>query len=261
MNKRLNLTVKGNGPDLVLIHGWGMNSGIWQHIIAELAPFYRVHIIDLPGHGHTPLTAAKDFTLESIAQALLAVLPSHAIYIGWSLGSLLCNFIAAQYPQRVAKLVAIAATPKFTQSNSWRHGVPAEQFERFANDLSINIRVVLEAFLALQVRRTKTARTTLMTMRQHIFASPLPHPDALAEGLNILRYTDMRLQLKCIEVPLLWVLGERDPLVPITIIDELAELSPLSEITVIPGAGHAPFVSHTENFIDVIMTFLSDNHA
>ena len=50
----------GQGPDLVLLHGWGMNGAVWHGIAQELAAHYRLHLVDLPGFGNSPLQAGTD---------------------------------------------------------------------------------------------------------------------------------------------------------------------------------------------------------
>ncbi len=41
--------------DLVLLHGWGLNSGVWHCIIDRLAPHFRLHLVDLPGYGRSKI--------------------------------------------------------------------------------------------------------------------------------------------------------------------------------------------------------------
>ncbi|MGB5339321.1 MAG: alpha/beta fold hydrolase, partial [Gammaproteobacteria bacterium] len=43
----------GAGPDLLLVHGWGLHSGIWDGLAPLLEPHYRVTRMDLPGHGRS----------------------------------------------------------------------------------------------------------------------------------------------------------------------------------------------------------------
>ena len=43
----------GHGPDLVLIHGWAMHGGIFAPLVERLSPQFQLHIVDLPGHGHS----------------------------------------------------------------------------------------------------------------------------------------------------------------------------------------------------------------
>ncbi|NHZ69836.1 MAG: alpha/beta fold hydrolase, partial [Thermotogales bacterium] len=49
----LHVDVYGAGPDLVLVHGWGMHGGIWSDWAGELSSCFRVWVVDLPGHGNS----------------------------------------------------------------------------------------------------------------------------------------------------------------------------------------------------------------
>ena len=66
----LHVASKGSGPDLVLLHGWGMNGGVWDETACALAPYFRVHCVDLPGHG---ASSDECCTLDATADALAAV--------------------------------------------------------------------------------------------------------------------------------------------------------------------------------------------
>ena len=63
----------GSGPDLVLLHGWGMNAAVWGGFATELAPHFRLHCVDLPGHGASH--ACAPCTLDELADRLAAALP------------------------------------------------------------------------------------------------------------------------------------------------------------------------------------------
>ena len=43
----------GSGPDVVLLHGWGMHSGVWEDVVEALLDHHRVTVLDLPGHGYS----------------------------------------------------------------------------------------------------------------------------------------------------------------------------------------------------------------
>ena len=49
----LHVEVRGSGPDLVLLHGWALHGGMWGPWLDHLATHRRLHVIDLPGHGHS----------------------------------------------------------------------------------------------------------------------------------------------------------------------------------------------------------------
>ena len=47
----LHVDTIGSGAPLLLVHGWGMHGGVWKHVATKLAQHFRVHCVDLPGHG------------------------------------------------------------------------------------------------------------------------------------------------------------------------------------------------------------------
>ena len=56
--------VRGQGPALVLLHGWAMHSGLFAPLVAALEPAFELHLVDLPGHGRSrdagvPLTTTR----------------------------------------------------------------------------------------------------------------------------------------------------------------------------------------------------------
>ena len=53
MSAALHIHTIGKGPDLVMLHGWGMHAGVWRLVSTSLAANFRVHTVDLPGHGQS----------------------------------------------------------------------------------------------------------------------------------------------------------------------------------------------------------------
>src|SRR5712671_4767 len=66
----LHVESTGEGPELVLLHGWAMHSGFWGALMPRLAQRFRVHAVDLPGHGYS--AAPTEFTLRGTVSALEA---------------------------------------------------------------------------------------------------------------------------------------------------------------------------------------------
>src|SRR5207249_759242 len=64
----------GKGAPLVLLHGWAMHSGLWMPFLPRLIEQFRVHLIDLPGHGHSGPLAP--YTLDAITAAVAAAMDS-----------------------------------------------------------------------------------------------------------------------------------------------------------------------------------------
>lgn len=230
----------GSGPDLVLVHGWAMHSGVWHEFAEMLAQDFRVTLVDLPGHGDSPMLEGE-YTLKRLAQVVLAVAPRQALWCGWSLGAQVALAARREAAERIVGIAALAGTPRFLAAPDWTPGVAAHIFELFAQDLIADYRSMLRRFLTLQLRGSPTL---LRRLRASILAGPQPNQEALAGGLEILKGSDLRGFLRHTSVPQLWVLGEHDTLVPVALATALRVLSPGCRVETLSGAGHAPFLSH-----------------
>ncbi len=243
--------------DLVLLHGWGMNSAVWEGLPQALGARLKTHPIDLPGHGGRPFDPARRW-LPDWADDCLQQAPEQAVWLGWSLGGLVAMQAALQAPKRVRALILMTSTPRFVQAVDWRAAVPEDTLAQFSASLLDDPKGTLERFLALQVRGSSEARATLRTLRAELAQRPAPLPEALAAGLDLLREEDLRGPLPDITVPTLWLFGERDTLTPAGVAERVALLLPEARTCVIPGAAHAPFLSHADAVVAEINAFLDD---
>lgn len=253
----MNLYVQslGTGPDIVLLHGWGLHADIWSDIAQQLATRFRVTLIDLPGHGRSPLIS--DYSLPHVAACVAEVAPPHAAWLGWSLGGMVAMHIAMTSPRRVTALMLVASTPQFVRSSDWPHAMDQATLELFAQSLQENHAQTVQRFLASQACGAVQAQDTLHRLRSAVLQYP-PQPDALRGGLAILRDTRLRSRLHEITCPVQIILGENDMLIPCEVGPALQAQIPDAHLHVIAAAGHAPFISHPTEFISCISEFLDE---
>lgn len=244
----------GHGPDMVLLHGWGFHSGVWETFLPLLTQHFRVTTIDLPGFGRTPL-AGNILTIDVLVDSILKVAPKNAIYLGWSLGGLLAMNIAIHYPDRINHLITIASTPKFLAANDWP-GMSVDVMETFANSLEKNHQSTLEQFVMLQFQGSNTDRSVIRKLKQQIRNTTPPTLRALTDGLMILKNTDLRNELKQIQCPQQYLFGRCDMIVPVAVAEQTKALTHRASIDVIPHTSHAAFLSHPQQCFDRIGEFL-----
>ena len=247
--------VKGQGNALALIHGWGLNRRVWSSLSAELATVCRPLLLDLPGHGGTPVEPMFN-SLKAWSDAAFASVPENSIWLGWSLGGMVALQAAIEQPRKVRGLILIATNARFCQSAAWPCAVQGQVLEGFATSLELDYLGTLTRFLALQARGDVHARDTVRVLRQQLAEGGQPDPKALCAGLSILRESDLVSRLEALTCPVLLIGGEYDMLVPEAALQRMAKNIPQAQLHIIKGAAHAPFISHREACVNAIMPFL-----
>lgn len=238
----LHVETLGDGPELVLIHGWSMHGDVCRGLAERLAPCFRVHLPDLPGHGRSRGLAFPD--LRELAVALGDRFPEARRVCGWSLGAQVALRWALDRPQQVARLALISATPRFAAADRWDVGTTMGSLEAFAHELHKDYPGTLDRFIALQAAGSGSPRAVLAAFRERLASAQRPDPEALDAGLAILAENDMRDEAQNIIQPTLVIHGELDAVTPWRAGAWLAQALPHGKFMLIEGAGHAPFVSH-----------------
>lgn len=252
MSKALYWQVSGSGPDLVLVHGWGMNGAVWQQTVATLEKQFTVHVVDLPGYGHSAHIHAQ--TLEEISQNLIIDAPSHAVWVGWSLGGLVATHMALHHADFVSKLVTVASSPKFAADKPWR-GIQPNVLTAFTEQLVEDFQTTIERFMALQAMGSPSARQDVKQLKQAVLSRPLPNPESLLAGLKMLSDVDLRSQLPQVSVPMLRLYGRLDGLVPLKVAKDLEKSLPGTEQYIFSQSSHAPFMTEADTFCNQLISF------
>lgn len=245
----------GQGPDLVLLHGWGMNGAVWHGIVPALAARYRVHLVDLPGFGNSPLAGEAEYSLPWLAEQVAAILPERCHLLGWSLGGLVASQLALNHSERLHSLITVASSPCFMARDEWP-GIAPKVLTGFNQMLAGDFKQTIERFLAIQAMGSEHARDDIRQLRHWLAERPAPQLAALEAGLGLLADVDLRDELAQLNLPWLRVYGRLDSLVPKASIPLLDERYPASRSVVLEKASHAPFISHPQQFIEIIEHFV-----
>lgn len=103
----------GKGPPIVLLHGLGGTRLQWMPVAKRLLATHRVILVDLPGHGDSPMP--DPFTLQAAADAVDAVLAGEkerVVLVGHSVGGAIALLEASAHPEHVRGLVVLDAAAK-----------------------------------------------------------------------------------------------------------------------------------------------------
>jgi pimeloyl-[acyl-carrier protein] methyl ester esterase len=247
----MHIETQGQGPDLVLIHGWAMHAGIFAPLTRVLSQHFRLHLVDLPGHGFSRDDATP---LDPVGRAkLIAAAVPRAIWLGWSLGGLFAMQAALDEPANVRGLVMIASSPRFVVGDDWKEGVAASVFEEFGAGLARDYRGTIERFLALEALGSENTRSELRELKAQVFARGEPSMAALVQGMRILEGADLRADIARVAMPSLWIAGRRDRLINPAAMQWAAAGSGGRYLECY--SGHAPFLAHADAVAQAIADF------
>ena len=255
----------GEGPPLVFVHGWSMSGRVWR-FQSELADAFRLIIPDLRGHGESasPLTAGYD--IDDLAGDLAALFEqldlAQAVLLGWSLGA---QVVLATFPairERLAALVLVGGTPRFTITEGYPFGLPVDEPRgmglRLRRDFN---RTMGEFFRAMFAEGELSREQENRIAREIVMGGRLPKPDVAGRTLETLAKADLRALLPGIDLPVLLVHGSGDTICPPAASRYMAEQLSRSELVIMEGAGHAPFLAQPAEFMDILKNFIYGIHA
>jgi pimeloyl-[acyl-carrier protein] methyl ester esterase len=233
---------QGEGPSLVLLHGWSLSGAAFSELAGLLNDF-RVLIPDLPGHGHSspPTTATLPALADDLTVWLAAVATFPVFLGGWSLGGMIAMELAARREIPIDRLLLLATTPRFTTAADWPHGLPAGQVRALRRDLVQRFETTLADFLALAFAIGEIDAARLRAI--HAFAvrpGGLPDRVTAAALLDLLAGQDQRELPPRIGCPALVVHGTLDRVAPVAAGRVLAASLPRGRLQELADTGHAP---------------------
>ncbi len=252
-----------NKPILVLLHGWGFNSSIWQTNTNHLKDTFQILPIDLNGHGtelFNPEFHNIDLYLEYLISKMILKNPAfnnkdiNISILGWSLGGIIALHLKNKFPQYFKNLYLCCSTPcflnRFINNNIWEHGVTQEVWDKFSNDLLSNYTKTINTFMLLQTVNTDNSSSKdLYRQLINIIKNSQPASiDGLLWGLNLLQQ-DYRYLLKSINnTDITFILGKRDRLVNASLVDWLKQNHSKITVHLLKNSGHMPFITEPEIF-------------
>jgi pimeloyl-ACP methyl ester carboxylesterase len=242
--EKLYTETRGSGsPPFVLVHGWTCDHGTMLPL-ADAFSDHECHLVDLLGHGRSPKAAS--YAIEDQADAVLAVAPDRAIWIGHSMGGQVALAAAAAAPKKVAGVVLLdpAQVAPYEKAVAFMEGVRT-QLARF------DIPDMMEAFARNQiVRATDPAvvERTVATMRS-------THPAVTRAAWDAIMAWDGRSALERVRCPILLVTIDKPLNRPIDIV----RINSRVMTGQVAGSGHMLQFEVMDQITPMIRRFLEIN--
>jgi pimeloyl-ACP methyl ester carboxylesterase len=119
VSNRITVTVRGKGPDVLLIPGLASSSAVWDATAKQLENHFRLHLVQVAGFAGAPARAnATGAVLQPTVDALDLYIKTNQLkspkIIGHSLGGLAGMMLAVQHPEDVDKLMVVDSLPFFS---------------------------------------------------------------------------------------------------------------------------------------------------
>lgn len=259
----LHYAVTGQGPTLVLIHGWTMNGRHFHKNIPALSEHFTVITIDSRGHGRS----GRDLiglTMEQLADDLETVLAeldvTNAVLAGWSMGmATLYTYVSRHGLGRVAGLVSIDMTARVLNGDGWEHGVygtlTAEDSLEIQRQMVLDRLGLNDALIPAMFAADSTPSAEDLAWWKDESTS-VPNLTALALWVSF-SGQDWRQLLTEIDVPILFMHGLRSVLYPTELWKPMIEAAKDGREALF-DAGHAPFWEKPEEFNESLRAFTAE---
>jgi len=261
---------KENDPVIFMIHGLGDEADTWRHVIPSLAEDYHIIAIDLPGFGRSDKPHRKyspKFLLESIVAVMDKLELTSPILIGSSLGGILSQKLALDYPDRIAGLILVGGSfLQIEPMQDWSlrlMQVPLLGkwlYTRLRKDPDAAFDSLRNVYADLD-NMPKSDRDFLFTRvnkrvwddgQRHAYLSVLRNlADWVSENQD-----GLADKIAGLTTPTLVIRGENDPLYPKENAIKLVELQPEVSMATIKGVGHLPHQEDPDAFLAVVNRWL-----
>lgn len=249
----LHYETEGDGPPVVFIHGLGATSNVWHAQRAALSKYFRVIVYDRSGCGRSP-QAADGYSIDGWADELAGLLDhleiSTTVVVGHSLGSMIAQRFAAKYATRTRALVLAGGEAVLTPDGK---GVLTE---RAAMIESQGLTAAVDPWLAgVLSAATRAANPALAGLLRAMF---LAYDDATyAHQCLALRDGDVRGDHAHIACPTILLVGDQDPVTPLSWQQQIAAGIAGSSIRVVPDTAHMTMLESPAVFNTVLLEFLA----
>ena len=248
------LSGKKGAPVVVLSHSLSSSLLMWNPQMDVLNLYFQVLLYDIRGHGDsdTPLGA---YTLELLGNDAIGLLDALNInqvhFIGLSMGGMIGQCLALNYPHRLKSLV-LCDTASVIPSDAqpiWQERIDKARKKGMEALLEETMeRWFTPAFL------TKNSQMLALIQKQFL-ATPVSGYIGCAEAIRKLNYLD---RLSEIKMPTLIMVGEDDPATPVSASVAMHERISNSKLVILPSARHLSNVEQTEAFNTALLTFLKN---
>ena len=251
---------EGDGPVLMLVHGFSANNSTWLQFADKLPDNYYLIAPDLAGHGKS--SEAESYDLERQAQRLKALAehlnlePFHIV--GNSMGGAISAIYAARFPEDIASLILIDSAGLDGENQSQFFAELEEGHNPLIATDEASFEYRMDLILEKQPPLPWPLRPALIRetveraeLNKVIFA------DMLATREKMDQNEMSRLISENVTMPALIMWGEKDRVLDVSAVAEFKKVIPQAEVKIYPDLGHVPMLEDPSASAETITQFVS----
>ncbi|MCF3111635.1 alpha/beta hydrolase [Niabella sp. CC-SYL272] len=254
-NSIIHYTIEGVGRPVVLLHGFGEDSSVWENQVEYLRHNYQVIVPDIPGSGQSELTA--DVSMEGIAAVILRIVEAEElesiVLIGHSMGGYATLAFAAQYPHLLdgfGLFHSTAAADTEEKKETRRKGIAFIE-KHGANEF---LQTTIPNLFSAHTKESNPGLVQQFTDRLPVFSKT-----ALKSYYEAMIKRPERIDLfSKTDLPVLFIIGEQDTVIPFEDILKQASMPRISYIHVLHHSGHMGMLEESGKASAAIEEFLME---
>jgi len=273
---RLAYRDQGQGPAMVLVHGWGVSGELFREQLRELSARFRVVVPDLPGHGASdaiPQQGGFTGMADAIAQLIRKLQLEPVCLVGWSLGALVAwDLLHRHTDLPVSSLVTVDMVPRLLNDAGWKYGLrEGTDYHAFDRDLSLmqsDWPAFVEIFTARLSSTQQSSKQLAGAQSAADWAALLPAVQAVAMGNRPARMAcvwqlmveqDLRQVLPSLHLPALVIAGGQSALYGTAAGEWVAAQMPNARLEIMDESGHAPHLDQPRLFNRLLAEFAASH--
>jgi sigma-B regulation protein RsbQ len=258
---RNNVRVSGKGRQPMLFaHGFGCDQTMWRFITPAFESDYRVVLFDYVGSGKSDASAWSEeryATLDGYAQDVLDICAAldlqDVIFVGHSVSSMVGVLAANREPERFSRLVMVGPSPRYINDHEYVGGFERADIEGLLDLMDKNY-IGWANFLAPVIMKNED-RPELTRELNESFCST--DPKITRRFAETTFFSDNRKDLSQLRVPSLIMQCAEDAIAPVEVGSYLHRVLPQSTLRLMKATGHCPHISHPEETIEAIRSYLA----
>jgi sigma-B regulation protein RsbQ len=257
--KRNNVQVRGEGPPMVFVHGFGCDQNMWRLLSPYFAETHTCILLDLVGSGQSDLSAydpQKYSSLQGYAsdlcEVLAAVTSAPAICVGHSVSSMIGMLANLQCPDQFLAQVMVGPSPCYINDGDYIGGFERADIDSLLETLESNY-LGWASNMAPAIMGAPDQPELAVELTNSFCRTD---PDIAREFARVTFLSDHRADLPKLQAPTLVLQCTDDLIAPRSVGDYLQKTLPNCTLHIIENVGHCPHLSAPSASADAIEQFL-----